>query len=233
MRGGALLLQPPLGVVLRPPGEHGVGEHVVIELDRAVERSDDSRRRQLCKHAADDVLGHACVLGEIGDAVRDLRSRGRDEVMEHACRGIALARFERAKRALQMRPQDPARASELVQRRAPEEIRTTFPLRLPEPLHHELQVGRLDPLRVARPDRTERDATERDPADDRLIEDGFDETGLDLHGQVRVDLGHALHRAGDRRSCGLAIEAVERQVVAEHIRNQPGEDVELARERPP
>jgi hypothetical protein len=85
--------------VPRPPGEHGVGENVVEDLvvrpRRAVLRgADDSLAGELVEDAPGLGFVHSGIPREIAGPVRDLRPRGRDQVVVHRSRSVLLLRRE-------------------------------------------------------------------------------------------------------------------------------------------
>ena len=90
-------------------------------------------------------------------------------------------------------------------------------LGVPHTLHHELQIRRLDPIRLA--------------GHGRLREHGVDELRLDVDALLRGDdVVPPLDRPKDRCGCRRAVETIEPQVVREEVRDPPLEHVEL-RER--
>src|SRR5205807_3857518 len=143
---------------------------------------------------------------------------------------VALRRRKRRHRTLQVLGDDPLGAAEARERREPKRGRAGRPRLLPEALHDELEVRRLDPARVtgAR-DRAAAVHAVVDPAALHLVEDGLDERGLDAHG-LAAELAVALERADDRLAPARPVEMVEPEVVAEEVRDPGLERVEL-RER--
>ena len=64
------------------------------------------------------------------------------------------------------------------------------------------------------------------PADGNLVEHSFDEQRLDRHGSA-AERRQALERADDRALAGTTVEAIEPEVVAEDVRDQRLEAIEL------
>jgi hypothetical protein len=227
LRLGALLLERPLALVARPPCQDGIGEDVVVDLVATVDGSHDAACAQRSKHGAKVVLPHARVLGEIVGTVGDLRAGRRHEVVEDPGREVLLARAESPNCLVEMRADDRLGPSQLVQRLEPEDTRPLASLGLPEPLQDELQVRRLDPARADRRRGVAVLAAHRDAADLHLIEDGLHEIVLDLHRRLPGELVEAGDRARDGRAGSRPVEAVQREVVAEDVRDAPREHVQL------
>ena len=120
----ALALEPPLA----PPGEHRVGEHVVEDLVArpaavlALHLAQDPLVPERLEHRPELVLVDGRVVGEIGRAVRDLRPRRRDEVVEDARRDVLLLGPEPGERAVEMLANDRLGPAELDQRLQPERV---------------------------------------------------------------------------------------------------------------
>ncbi len=118
----------------------------------------------------------------------------------------------------------------------PDDARGTQ-LRVPQALHHELEVGRLDPV-VGRCGGNRADTRLRggDAPDGDLIEHVFDERRLDRHpADLPAQLGSdacpadelvvAVERLRDRRAALLARQPIEPQAVFEQPRDQPFEEM--------
>ena len=104
-------------------------------------------RREASRRGRPDVaLRHPGVTGEVGDGVRDLRARRRDELAEQVgCDSLLLGR-QYSHRALEVVGHDLRSAAEPLERGGAQDLRALIPLDVPEPLHHELQVRSLDGL---------------------------------------------------------------------------------------
>ena len=91
------------------------------------------------------------------DLVRDLRPGRRHEVVEEPRGDVLLLGGELGHRALEMLLDDVLRAPEALERLEPKDVGAGRALLLPQPLHDELEVRRLDPRAVvAALDRPER-----------------------------------------------------------------------------
>src|ERR671923_1623760 len=107
----------------------------------------------------------------------DFHPRRRDEVPENARRRILLGRAQRLERALEMVLDDVLRSAQAPERLESHEGRAALALNFPYALHHELEVGRLDPAhcrfvlrRLRAPSPARLDAARGD-----LVEHGLDE----------------------------------------------------------
>ena len=214
------------------PGEDGRGEHVVEDLEadatrvvRGGDRAEDARTREAVDHLADLLLRRSGVLRQVVEAVGDLRPGGSDEVVEDARRLVPLVVGQRPERALEVLGDDPLRSAESRERREPEGARAGRPLLLPEALHDELEIRRLDPSLACGRDPAAAHALV-DPTGLDLVEHGLDELGVDSH-RLAAELAVALDRTDDRLAPSLPIEMVEPQVVAEEVRDPGLERVEL------
>ena len=157
--------------------------------------------------------------------MRDLGARGRDEVVEHGCGNVLVCRREAPERPLEMRPHDRVGPSQLAERREAENGRAPLALDLPQPLEHELQVRRFDPILVFL-DATAAGSPDVDLTRGDLVEDHLHELGLDLDrfaGQLVV----ALNRPEDRGAAAVPVEVVEPEVVGEEVRDPALERIEL------
>src|SRR6266508_93803 len=218
----------------RAPREHRVREDVVEDL---VARCGGTVRRagahdplggQPLQYLGGLVLFDGCVAGEIAYAVRDLRSRGRDEEVVHRSRRALFAERQLRHRPLEMVLDDVLRPAELVQRRETERARAALGLDLPETGEHELEVGRLDAALVSASgrDSATRDA-ELDATRGHLIEDRILELELDLDAVGRLDeLVITGDGPDDRSHSRGSIETLESQAVRQEIRNRRFERIE-------
>ena len=148
-------------------------------------------------------------LGQVRRLVRDLHPGRRDEVVEEARRDLALLGRQRVDRSLQVIGDDLAGAAERIERLGPQRRRSRAALDVPEALHHELEVRRLDPDGLpVRLDRAETARSELDPAGAHAVQDALDEhvLGVDV---LSLELSPALERAEDRQASGGSIEPVE------------------------
>ena len=164
-------------------------------------------------HRLDGVLRRARELGQIGGLVRDLRPRRRDEVVEEACGDLALVGRQRVDRAFEMIGDDlpaPPSASSVATRNVP----ILAALDVPEALHDELEVRRLDPSRrtvlLDDPDtaRAELDAARHRRRRGRV------RRGHPRRGPRRPRARSSDEGAHDRRPSGRAVEPVESEDVA-------------------
>src|SRR5262245_34232352 len=97
------------------------------------------------QHRLQLLLADGCVQREIGDAERDLRPRGRNEVAKDIGGRVLLGRSQSLERAREMVLDDSLRAAELAEGLEPQHVRTAIALYLPDALEHQLQVRGLDP----------------------------------------------------------------------------------------
>ena len=91
-----------------PPGEDAVGEDVVEDLvalafSCSVDCAHDALATECVEHGHDLGLSDLGVLREVAWAMRDLRARRRDEVVEHGCGDVLLCRLQAPERPLEMR----------------------------------------------------------------------------------------------------------------------------------
>ena len=160
--------------------------------------------------------------------MRDLRAGGRHEVAEHACGRVLLGRRERAERALEVVFDHLLSSTQPAQGVERQRAGAGCLLDLPQPLHHELQVGGLDGLgrsRLGGPTPARLPVVEHACLD--LSEHGIDERRLDFDSLVgRGKLVVDAHGPDDRRAAGLAVESLEPQPVREQVRELRLEDVE-------
>ena len=147
-------------------------------------------------------------------------------MVEDARRNLPLVGRQRLDRPLEVIRDDLPRAAERVERLRAQRRRPGSPLDVPEPLHDELEIRRLDPAR--RPvllDDAEPARPELDPARADAVEDPLDEHVLGDH-VFTLQRTPALQGSDDRRSPGGAVEPVEAEHVAEQVRDPPFEAVE-------
>ena len=139
---------------------------------------------------------------------------------------VPLRGVERLDRALEVVGHDLPGAAERLEGRRTQRGRPGGALDVPQPLHHELQVRRLDPARgaVALGD-AETARAELDPSRADAVEDTLDEhvLGDDL---LAFELAPALQGPDDRRPPGNPVEPVETQDVGEQARDVAFEPVE-------
>ena len=146
-------------------------------------------------------------------------------MVEHPRGDIALALGQACHGVVEVSPYDRFRAPEGIEGLETEDVGFCLALHLPKRLHHQLEIGRLDPRRAVIRKRPERTA-ETDSAALDLVEHGFDELGLDLHRLVPV-LVVPGQRPENRVPGRRPVQALEREVVAKDVRNPAREDVEL------
>src|SRR5207247_543637 len=146
--GGAALAHERL---YGAPAEHGIHEHVVVDLVACrtgggpVDRAQNPFVPERVEDGQEVGLTDCRVRGEVCSAMGDLRSGRRHEVVEDAGRDVALLAGERIESPFEMRANDRRGAAETVEGREAEQTRALSALRLPEPLHDELKERRLDP----------------------------------------------------------------------------------------
>ena len=127
-------------------------------------------------------------------------------MLEHARRCLLVVVVEHRQRAIEVLTDDSLSAAQLGESGGAEYARATCGLLVPEALHHQLEVGRLDSLSIA----------ERG----RLLEHGLDELGLDLDVLgCGFQLVPPLQWTQNGRSRRVTIEAVEPTSICEHVRN--------------
>ncbi len=236
-----LLLRPqlrPLGVLpLLPPAPDRPRERVVEDLVRRLVARIGERDgtedvevagRQPPQHRLEPRLRELRHLRELPHGERDLRPARGDEVAERRGGRALLVRRELGHRPREVRLRDRLGAAEALERLEPEDVGPLGRLLVPQPLQHELQVGRLDRLRA----RAGVGAVAVRPAvlrDDEavplhLVEDGVDERRLDGHARP-VLLVVALDRLQDRLARAVAVQVVEVQEVRVDVREPPAEEV--------
>ena len=174
----------------------------------------------------DLVLGRGGELGQVGRLVRDLRARRRDEMVEEPSRDVSLLWRQRLDRPLEVVGDDLARTTEPRERRGAEGRGALRALDVPQPLHDELQVRRLDSRWAAVPTLGARAAqAQLDPSCPDAVEDVSDELVLDRHG-VTLELGPALERLHDRRATRRTVEVIQAQHVSEQVWDRALEPIE-------
>ena len=135
---------------------------------------------------------------------------------------VLLVGRQLGQRAVDVVADDLLGAAEPAQGPEPERARAGAPLLVPQPLHDELEVRRLDPDRaVAALDRPAPGLADLDLAGDDLLEHRVDELRLDLDALVlrRRARCSARDRLDDRGARRARVEVLEAQVVAEHVRD--------------
>jgi hypothetical protein len=146
LRGRLLVRDAPLRLVRRTPGEHRVGQHVVVDLVAAVAHGAEDAGVAAGQPLEDgDHARHRDPgpVAEVGRRVGDLRPRASHEVLERAGGHVPLRRRQCAHRGVEVRADDALRVAELLQRREAHDRRAAARLLLPQPAEHELDVRRL------------------------------------------------------------------------------------------
>ena len=223
-----LALEPPL----RPPGEHGVREHVVEDLVPLARPRPPSTERRIRSRRAPAAPARARprrpgVLGEVGGAEGDLRAGGRDEVVEDVRGEVLLRRAEppsarsRWSRTIVSAPPRPRSVSSRSTRepsaRSASQSRAMTSCRIGASIAPRRARRRLldDRPRRARPARvaSRRAPPRRAPARPRAA-------------RRRTRCSKRVERPGDRRAPAGAVEVGEPQGVREHVRDARLERVE-------
>ena len=227
-------LDLPLGLVSRPPGEHGVGQDVVIDLVArqigaayAGDRPEDALSRQQRQYRLKLLRRRAQIAGKVGRVVRDLGSRWRHEMVEDRGRDVLLLVVERGERLLQVVADDLLRSPELFERLEPKNNRALLRLGRPQPGHHELEKRCLDAAWGAVCPGSSSCPAELDFPGRDLVEHGLDERRLHVHRPVCRGLVVTVDRAEDRFAPRDPVETLESKIVPEHVRNTALEPVEL------
>ena len=165
--------------------------------------------------------------------MRDLRPRRGDEVVEQPRGDVLLLRRQLGQRALQMLVDDVPGATEALERLDPQGVRAGRALLVPQPLHHELEIRRLDPgaaldvcctLDGSRPPMAGSICPMPTSSSTRSTSSGSTVTSC------AGELGEALDGAHDGGASGLAVQAVEPKRVREQAGDATREAIEL-RER--
>ena len=152
-------------------------------------------------------------------------------MVEHSSRDVLLRPGQFRESAVDVVVDDLLGPAEPAERLDPEPLRSCRPFLVPEPLHHELEIGRLDADdAVAALDGSAAGLADADLAGQHLLQHGVDEFRLDLDpifvtGEAVV-LGD---RLDDRRAGGLYVEVLQAQVVAQNARDPALEGVELGK----
>ena len=227
------LLAVALQLAPGPPGEDAVCQDIVEDLvalarSGPVDGAHDALAAESLEHRPHLRLPHGCVLGKVARPVGDLRPGRRDELAEHRRRDVLLRRLQPTQRPLEMFPDDRLGAAELPKRGQAQNVRAALALGFPEPLEHELEVGRFDALNVCL-DAAPACPADVDPARGHLVEHGLDQLGLGSHARAR-ELVVVLDGPEDCCPSARAVEVVEAQVVRKEVRDPPLEGIEL-RER--
>ena len=170
---------PPVAVVLVAPAplEDRLAEDVVVEL--VAHRLGLVHRRrhgpkqatvlaaaELVEDGGDLGLGSSRPLGQIGCRVRDLRLRRLTRKRKRSAAAACSGRVERPERLEQVVLDDALRAAQVPKRLDRQPVRACGDRRAPEPLHDQLEEGRLDsraPRRRARRCRAPRAPAGRRP----------------------------------------------------------------------
>ena len=148
-------------------------------------------------------------------------------MVEHARCDVALVRRQRLHRLAQVRSDDRLRTAELVERLAPQNAGASTLLRVPEPLHDELEIRRLDGAGLPLGGGLAVELAQQDATDLHLVEHRLEELLLDLDRRPVRELVVPLERADDSCPGGGPVEPLQSQIVAEDVRDEPGEYVEL------
>ena len=149
------------------------------------------------------------VFGEVGGLVRELASRRRDELAYDTCGRLLLREGQSVECSLHVFAHNRACAAELVERGEPKLVGIEPTLALPQPLEHELEIGRLDPV-FGR----------------RLIQHVLHQRVLRRE-LLSAQLAVAGERPEDRRPAGVTVEPVESEEVPEQLGDPTGELVEF------
>ena len=235
-RGGPLRLELPFRLVLRPPGQHRLGEDVVEDLvARALcpvfGGTNYALFDEALKHALGFRLPDRRVAGEIAGPVGDFHARWGDEMVVHRGGSVLLLRRELCHCPFQVILDDVRRAAELAQGLQPEPVRASARLDLPEPLEDELKVRSLDPVGALLADGAASGKTQIDASGSHLVQHGLHELGRRLDAaSCGNELVVALERTEDRSPSGTSLEPVEPQRVPEQVRDASLERVQ-ARQR--
>ena len=159
--------------------------------------------------------------------MRDLRPGRRHEVVEEPGGDVLLGRRQLGHGSLEVLLHDVLGAAEPIERLDPHSARPAGALLVPQALHHELEVRRLDAGAVCGAlDRAEPAERRLDLACTDVVQHALDEIGVDRHVLVG-ELGEALDRTDDRCASGLTVEPIEPERVPEETGDATGEAVEL------
>ena len=187
---GELPLDLALRAMPRPPGEDRLPEHVVEDLVPDVatllDSAQDAPLRQRGQDGLQLLRRDPPELREVGDLVGELRPRWRHEMVEEPCCEVFLVAREFGHRSFEMLLDDALRASESRERRRAKCLRALGRLLVPDALHHELEVRRLDThSAVVRLDCTEPSERGLDLPRSDLVENAVDEIRFDVHSDTR------------------------------------------------
>ena len=86
---------------------------VALASSGSVDCAHDALATERIEHGHDLGLSDVGVLRKVAGAVRDLRARRRDEVVEHRGGNVLLCRLQAAERPLEMGSHDRLRSSQL------------------------------------------------------------------------------------------------------------------------
>ena len=234
-RAVAGLRQPPFG---RPPSslvrvaaapvEHRRREHVVVQLpaDPAVrlrggDGPEDPVALERLERRLQRLRRGIRELAELLRAQRDLAAARRHEEAQRLRCCVALGVGHAGQRVVDVRPDDRAGAPEPSERLDAQQPRAGGRLLVPDPLHHELQVGGLDAHAVAGRRARRRVLADRHAPAPHLLQHGVHERRFDVPphlvvGEAPVERRHGLD---ERPARGGLVEEVEMQVVAVDVRD--------------
>jgi hypothetical protein len=103
-----------------------------------------------------------------------------------------------------------------------------FPLRLPQPLHHELEVRGLDvSLPNVRCGAAASDASKDDAPDPHLVEHRLDQFRLDRDARHVREFVVTRDRSSDCCAPGRSVEPINGNSIPEHVRYAAGKRIEL------
>ena len=140
---------------------------------------------------------------------------------------VLLLGRQLGQRTLQVLLDDVLCAAEPLEGLDPQHVGSRGSFLLPEPLEHELEVGRLDTAaRGGALDRAQTAERRLDLPGADLVQDPLDELGLCRH-RLPDELAVALERTDDRGSRSCSVEAVESKRVREQPGDAAGEAIEL------
>ena len=148
-------------------------------------------------------------------------------MVEHLGRGFPALRRQELERVVEVVAHDLLGAAERLECRHAEQPGARGPLGLPEPLHDEREVRRLDPpAGRASVHRAATGAAEIHLARSHLVENRFDKFGLDADGGLGSHAVVLLERAFDRLAGGAPVEVLEAKRVRVQARDPRLERIE-------